>query len=192
MTGGLFLSNLPGGPAGPGGVRIVGGQVAAAGPGVRAEPGDEVVDLTGYVLLPGLAEPHAHLDKAFTAGRTAASTTGDLPAAIAAWIGLRGQLAEADFAAHGGTDRLIRKTHTDVGAEVGLHRVPAAPWPPARRAGGHRRHRDRRGRQLPGHRPGLAVTTSPRHGTPSTPALTSSAESSLARPGPRGGLPAAA
>ena len=128
MTGGLFLSNLPGGPAGPGGVRIVGGQVAAAGPGVRAEPGDEVVDLTGYVLLPGLAEPHAHLDKAFTAGRTAASTTGDLPAAIAAWIGLRGQLTEADFAARARRGALSYlasgataiRTHTDVGAEVGL------------------------------------------------------------------------
>ena len=125
MTGGLFLGNVP---AGPGGVRIVGGQVAAAGPGVRAEPGDEVVDLTGYVLLPGLAEPHAHLDKAFTARRTAASTTGDLPAAIAAWIGLRGQLTQADFAARARRAALgylasgatAIRTHTDVGAEVGL------------------------------------------------------------------------
>lgn len=126
MVGGLFLSNVVAG-AGPAGVRIVGGEVAAAGPGVRAEPGDEVVDLTGYVLLPGLAEPHAHLEKAFTAGRTAAGS-GDLAAAIAAWIGLRGQLTEADFAARGRRAALSYlasgataiRTHTDVGAEIGL------------------------------------------------------------------------
>jgi cytosine deaminase len=127
VVGGLFLGNVPAGSAGPAGVRIVGDQVAAAGPGVRAEPGDEVVDLTGYVLLPGLAEPHAHLEKAFTAGRTPTGT-GDLADAIAAWIGLRGRLTEADFA-----DRARRaalsylasgataiRTHTDVGAEIGL------------------------------------------------------------------------
>jgi cytosine/creatinine deaminase len=133
VTGGLFLANVaagpdgPAGPAGPAGVRIAGGRVAAAGPGARAEPGDEVVDLTGYVLLPGLAEPHAHLDKAFTAGRSDPGT-GDLPAAIAAWIGLRGQLTEADFAARARRAALgylasgatAIRTHTDVGAEIGL------------------------------------------------------------------------
>jgi cytosine/creatinine deaminase len=126
VVGGLFLSNVVAG-AGPAGVRIAGGEVAAAGPGVRAEPGDEVVDLTGYVLLPGLAEPHAHLEKAFTAGRAAAGS-GDLAAAIAAWIGLRGQLTEADFVARARRAALSYlasgataiRTHTDVGAEIGL------------------------------------------------------------------------
>ena len=124
MVGGLFLSNVV---AGAGRRPHPGGEVAAAGPGVRAEPGDEVVDLTGYVLLPGLAEPHAHLEKAFTAGRTAAGS-GDLAAAIAAWIGLRGQLTEADFAARARRAALSYlasgataiRTHTDVGAEIGL------------------------------------------------------------------------
>jgi cytosine deaminase len=133
MTGGLFLGNVAAGPAGsagsggPVGVRIAGGQITAAGAGVRAEPGDEVADLTGYVLLPGLAEPHAHLDKAFTAGRSVPGT-GDLPAAIAAWIGLRGRLSEADFAARARRAALgylasgatAIRTHTDVGAEIGL------------------------------------------------------------------------
>lgn len=126
MLSGLFLGNVVAG-AEPAGVRIAGGEVAAAGPGVRAEPGDEVVDLAGYVLLPGLAEPHAHLEKAFTAGRTAAGS-GDLAAAIAAWIGLRGQLTEADFAARARRAALSYlasgataiRTHTDVGAEIGL------------------------------------------------------------------------
>jgi cytosine/creatinine deaminase len=127
VTAGLLLSNVTAGQAGTASVRIVGGEVAAAGPGVRAEPGDEAVDLTGYVLLPGLAEPHAHLEKAFTAGRLPPGT-GDLDGAIADWIALRGRLTEADFA-----DRARRaalgylasgataiRTHTDVGAEIGL------------------------------------------------------------------------
>jgi cytosine/creatinine deaminase len=127
VLSGLFLGNVPAGPARPAGVRIVGEQVAAAGPAARAEPGDEVVDLTGYILLPGLAEPHAHLDKAFTAGRSATGT-GDLADAIAAWIGLRGRLTETDFAARARRAALgylasgatAIRTHTDVGSEVGL------------------------------------------------------------------------
>jgi len=130
VVAGLLLSNVTAwvpSPGGPGSVRIVGSEVAAAGPGVRAEPGDEVVDLAGYVLLPGLAEPHAHLEKAFTAGRLPPGT-GDLAGAIADWISLRGQLTEADFAARARRAALgylasgatAIRTHTDVGAEIGL------------------------------------------------------------------------
>ena len=168
--------------------------MAAAGPGVRAEPGDEVVDLTGYVLLPGLAEPHAHLEKAFTAGRTAAGS-GDLAAAIAAWIGLRGQLTEADFAARARRAALSYlasgataiRTHTDVGAEIGLTafralaavreelagtvdiEIVATAQLPGHRAGRPRQPRRRAGRRRRGRR---------RHW-----------RRPMARPGPRGGLP---
>jgi imidazolonepropionase-like amidohydrolase len=44
---GLVLTGFSG-PPGP--VRIVGDRVAAVGPGTGANPGDEVVDLTGYLL----------------------------------------------------------------------------------------------------------------------------------------------
>ena len=91
---GLVLTNAEGVP---GSVRILGDEVAAVGNDVHPMPGDSVVDLAGYVLLPGLAEPHVHLDKAFTAGRVAPATA-DLMGAIAAWFDLRGNLTEADFA----------------------------------------------------------------------------------------------
>ena len=98
-AGGLILTNAAGVP---GSVRILGDQVAAVGHDVRPAPGDSVADLAGYVLLPGLAEPHVHLDKVFTASR-AEPVTPDLAGAIAAWFDLRGSLTEADF-----TDRARR------------------------------------------------------------------------------------
>jgi len=114
-----------------GSVRILGGQVAAVGADVHPAPGDSVLDLAGYALLPGLAEPHVHLDKAFTAGRVAPATP-DLAGAIAAWCDLRGNLTEADF-----TDRARRgaagylasgttalRAHTDVSPVLGV--VPVA------------------------------------------------------------------
>ena len=42
-------------------------------------------DLAGMLLLPAMAEPHAHLDKALTAERVP-NPTGDLAGAIDAWI----------------------------------------------------------------------------------------------------------
>ena len=39
------------------------------------QPGDEVVELEGWLLLPAAVEPHAHLDKAFLAERIV-NTTG--------------------------------------------------------------------------------------------------------------------
>jgi cytosine deaminase len=95
VPAGLVLVNARGVP---GSVRIAGDLVAAVGDDVRLRPGDSVIDLAGYVLLPGFAEPHVHLDKAFTAGRTE-PVAADLPAAIAAWYDLRTRLTVADFAA---------------------------------------------------------------------------------------------
>jgi len=46
-------------------VRIVGGVVAALGGAPL--PGDEVLPAYGRLLLPAMAEAHAHLDKAFLA-----------------------------------------------------------------------------------------------------------------------------
>ena len=43
------------------------------------------IDLTGYLLLPSAAEPHAHLDKALTADLIA-NPKGDLLGAIDAWV----------------------------------------------------------------------------------------------------------
>jgi cytosine deaminase len=45
------------------------------------EPGTEVLDVSGHILMPGLAEPHAHVDKAYTADDYP-NPTGDLEGAI--------------------------------------------------------------------------------------------------------------
>ena len=42
-------------------------------------------ELAGRVVLPGLVEPHAHLDKALS-GEHVANASGDLEGAIAAWL----------------------------------------------------------------------------------------------------------
>ncbi|MGA2529527.1 MAG: amidohydrolase family protein [Acidimicrobiales bacterium] len=123
-------ATLPDGSRGV--VRIVGDRVAEAGPAIRAKPTDMAVDLVGYVLLPALVEPHAHLDKAFTAEQ-APNPDGDLPGAIAAWVDARpgfttddiiGRARQAALAylVHGCT--LIR-THVDVSAEIGLRGLHA-------------------------------------------------------------------
>ena len=42
-------------------VRLVNGVIAAIGPDVRPEEGDEVIDARGGALLPGLHDHHLHL-----------------------------------------------------------------------------------------------------------------------------------
>lgn len=72
-----------------------GGIVArVAPPGLLASGADEL-DLTGYLLLPAGAEPHAHLDKALTWDRVGAPA-GDLLAAVEAWRAYTVQVTEED------------------------------------------------------------------------------------------------
>ena len=74
------------GDLGPQPVLIESGRVAAIGAEAtrrdRELPAPRL-DLSGYVLLPAAAEPHAHLDKALLADRTT-NPAGDLLGAIAA------------------------------------------------------------------------------------------------------------
>ena len=129
---GLVLTNAALGGGQRGNVHVLDGRVAAVGSEVGIEPGDVVVDLVGYVLLPGLVEPHVHLDKAFTAGRGAPGS-GDLPGAIAAWTALRGELSTADFAGRAWRAALTYlangataiRAHTDVGAAIGVTALDA-------------------------------------------------------------------
>ena len=60
-------------------VRIAGETIdAVSSPGeLGVVPDEEVHELAGYVVLPAMAEPHAHLDKAFTAARVV-NTPGNL------------------------------------------------------------------------------------------------------------------
>ncbi len=72
-------------------VEIVDGliaQVASHDPSLEVNSASEV-DLGGWLLLPSLAEPHAHLDKALTA-EMVPNPTGDLMGAITAWSAAAG------------------------------------------------------------------------------------------------------
>ena len=94
--------------------------------------GSASLDLSGYVLLPAPAEPHAHLDKALTLDRVV-EQPGDLGAAIAAWHRERRELPVDDIASR--AERAARqslargttaiRTHVDVGEGIELRGVEA-------------------------------------------------------------------
>ncbi len=91
-------------------------------------------DLRGWLLLPAMAEPHAHIDKALTAERVS-NPTGDLPGAIEAW----GAAADAgEFTFDNTVQRSVRamelllihgvtavRTHVNVGSDTGIRSVLA-------------------------------------------------------------------
>lgn len=60
-------------------------ETAASQATAQGGDGSDVVDLKGWLTLPAMAEPHAHLDKALTA-EDVPNPTGDLMGAIDAWI----------------------------------------------------------------------------------------------------------
>jgi cytosine deaminase len=115
-------------------VRVRGGHIEKIAPAGELAPASEeqVLDLSGYLLLPAPAEPHAHLDKAFTAERFERAAP-DLITAIEQWHAHRRTLTVEDVAeraraaaletlAHGAT---ALRTHVDVGEGIGVRGVEA-------------------------------------------------------------------
>ncbi|MDE0161302.1 MAG: amidohydrolase family protein [Acidimicrobiaceae bacterium] len=112
--------------------------VAAAGSTEAGDEGEgdegEVDDLGGWLLLPAMAEPHAHLDKALTADEVP-NPTGDLMGAINAWF----EAAEKGRLSHERTvERATQafemllvhgvtavRTHINVTADIGVSSVLA-------------------------------------------------------------------
>jgi len=98
----------------------------------NSDSGEQVLDLTGYVLLPAFAEPHAHLDKAYTT-EDVGSLDGTLAGAIMAWRSYRRQLGIDEIAARARTAALgalahgvtAIRTHTDVAEGIGTRGVEA-------------------------------------------------------------------
>jgi cytosine deaminase len=112
-------------------VRLEGERIAEIAPAGGAGE-HAAIDLTGYVLLPAPAEPHAHLDKALTAERVQVQA-GDLISAIEAWhehrrrlpgddIERRAEAAARISLARGAT---AVRTHVDVGEGIELRAVDA-------------------------------------------------------------------
>lgn len=60
LQNGLVVDGL-GNPAYQGSVRIEGDTIVAAAPELSAQPGDEVVDLQGKTIMPGLIDAHCHV-----------------------------------------------------------------------------------------------------------------------------------
>lgn len=85
------------------------------------QPGEEIINAHGALLTSSLAEPHAHLDKAFLSERIA-NPTGDLMGAINAMESHRNQITVADTIER--AERAVRlmvrngvtaiRTHADV------------------------------------------------------------------------------
>jgi cytosine deaminase len=107
-------------------------QVVDVGPELARGDSDDVLDCAGMVILPGPAEPHAHLDKALSAA-AAPNPAGDLRGAIDAWHAYRPSLdaeeilgrareAARRFVAAGAT---AIRTHVDVGPGIGLRGLEA-------------------------------------------------------------------
>ena len=112
-------------------VELAGGLIAQVVPATGTRlPGDE--DLSGQVLMPAFAEPHAHLDKALTASR-APNPAGDLLGAIKAMQGIAGSLTREDIVTR--ADKAIRihlalgttsvRTHVNVGGPMGMRALTA-------------------------------------------------------------------
>ena len=104
-------------------VTVEDGRITAVTPAAEAR---------GYLLLPAPVEPHAHLDKAYTADRVP-NPAGDLAGAIAAWMAHRPALTHADIveratralcAARAAGAAAVR-THVDVDTDIGLLAVSA-------------------------------------------------------------------
>jgi len=95
-----------------------------------AGPAASSIDLGGRLLLPAMAEPHAHLDKAFTAERFP-NPTGDLSTAIEAmrvgWPSI--EQSDIEERATRAARRLLAsgttaiRTHADLNPEAGLKSV---------------------------------------------------------------------
>lgn len=102
-------------------VRIVGDLVSEIAADLVAFENEQVIDAHGSLLTCSLAEPHAHLDKAFLAERIH-NPTGDLMGAIMAMEASRDQITVADTIER--AERAVRlmvsngvtaiRTHADV------------------------------------------------------------------------------
>lgn len=111
-------------------LRISSGLIASVGG--PAESGDDRFDAVGALVLPALAEAHAHLDKAFLA-ETVSNPTGDLLGAIVAMEAAHGSITGADVEARAErAARLIARngatairTHADLTKNNGLSSVIA-------------------------------------------------------------------
>jgi cytosine deaminase len=122
-------------------LRIDGGRITSVTPAAIADhsrpgpPDPSRVDVGGWLLLPPMAEPHAHLDKALTA-EMVPNPTGDLAGAIDAWVAAAaaGTFTHDDMVARirAAIDKLLLngvtavRSHINCGSAAGIEHLVAA------------------------------------------------------------------
>jgi cytosine/creatinine deaminase len=135
----LLLTNvLPRGFVHPVDVRCEDGRIAEVGPGLEAPPGTETLDGGARPVLPGLVEPHLHLDKALLDQREPEdpiqhADRGTLAGAVATTARLKEGFTHDDVVAR--TEDVLRRsvahgttlvrTPVDVDPTVGLTSIDA-------------------------------------------------------------------
>src|SRR5262249_26656135 len=129
----LLRGGRPWGVDAPADVLIREGVIELIGPGLRADPAAEVVDVPGRLLLPGLIDAHCHIDKTLFGGRWVPHSAGPaLAGRIAEERHRRAELelpnvehmtALLEQMVASGTTHV--RTHTDVVTDHGLAGVEA-------------------------------------------------------------------
>jgi len=114
-------------------IGIANGHIQSVNPTLRlsaASSPDEIHDLAEWLVLPAMAEPHAHLDKALTAEEVP-NPTGDLLGAIKAWVANAHRFTadDTDRRARAALDLLIPRgvtavrSHVNCGEAIGADSV---------------------------------------------------------------------
>ncbi|MBQ1908244.1 MAG: cytosine deaminase [Firmicutes bacterium] len=78
-------------------IRVKDGKFAEIGSQLEADPGEEVVDLGGRLVLPPFIESHVHLDATLTAGDPVWNMSGTLFEGIACWEKRKPKLSKSDI-----------------------------------------------------------------------------------------------
>ena len=113
-------------------VTVADGVIVSVGGNPPGHPSPEPVDLRGYLLLPSLVEPHAHLGLPGPAWATGGAL-GQPAAGRGRWVTARSAPAMADIAALAGSfaarylaaGTTAIRVHLDVATEAGLRAVEA-------------------------------------------------------------------
>jgi cytosine/creatinine deaminase len=108
------------------------GLISAVGAPGTLPAAAERLDLSGYLLLPAPAEPHAHLDTALTADRIP-NPAGDLAGAIQGWLDHQGSVSRDDFVRRATEGALLGlangataiRSHVGIYEGVGIRAVEA-------------------------------------------------------------------
>jgi cytosine deaminase len=108
------------------------GRIAGIAPSLAAEAGEQVIDLGGRLIVPGLVDAHQHLDKSRTR-RTVSNPTGNLDGALAGYRAFAATVSREDIIARAehtietcvARGTVAIRSHTNIDPETQLRGVEA-------------------------------------------------------------------